>query len=144
MPVLQLYLVADAYPAENLDSLLKEASDFYVQAMYPDTVPPPIERVRAFICNIEDRHWATGGVPISQGGKLAPYFTCMALAGRPAEQIEAMANGLTHLLAKHLACDASIVRGQVISIPPDHWFIGGEPASRLRGVEIAKRADTQS
>lgn len=140
MPVLQFHLVASAYPAEAVTALLEEASTFYAGALYPDMERPPVERVRAFVSDVRPELWATGGVPVGRGGQLAPYFTCLSLKGRPAEQLNHLMAGLTALVVRHLACEAALVRGQLVEIEPAHWFIAGSPASEARASEISARS----
>lgn len=139
MPVAQFFLVPSVYDEQAISDLLVEASRFYAAALYPEMESPPIERVRAFISAIDLAHWATGGLPVSQGGKPAPYFTCIAMKGRPAEQLNALMAGFTDLIVKHLGCDKALVRGRLIEIEPEHWFISGTPASHGRAAEIAAR-----
>ena len=139
MPVTQLYLVTSAYAPEAIAELLTEASHFYAAALYPEMETPPVERVRIFITDVAPDHWATGGRPVSQGGAPAPYFSCIAMKGRTSERIQAMMAGWTDLIVRHLGCDASLVRGRLIEIEPEHWYISGTPASELRAAEIAAR-----
>lgn len=139
MPVAQLYLVSSEYDPAAINALLAEASAFYAAALYPEMEHPPIERVRIFVTDIAPQHWATGGVPVSQGGKAAPYFSCIAMKGRPAERINAMMAGFTDLIVRHLGCDPATVRGRLIEIEPEHWFISGQPASQARAAEVAAR-----
>jgi phenylpyruvate tautomerase PptA (4-oxalocrotonate tautomerase family) len=139
MPVAQLFLVTSAYDDQAIADLLTEASSFYAAALYPEMTVPPIERVRIFVTAVDSAHWATGGVPISQGGTPAPYFTCIAMKGRPADRINAMLAGFTDLIVRHLGCDRALVRGRLIEIEPEHWFISGTPASQSRAAEIAAR-----
>ena len=139
MPVAQLYLVASAYPEQAIADLLQEASVFYAAALYPEMERAPVERVRIFVTDVTPAHWATGGVPVSQGGQPAPYFTCIAMKGRTAERIQAMMAGFTDLIVRNLDCDKALVRGRLIEIEPEHWFISGTPASQARAAEVAAR-----
>jgi phenylpyruvate tautomerase PptA (4-oxalocrotonate tautomerase family) len=139
MPIAQLYLVPSAYDPEAITALLAEASSFYAAALYPEMETPPVERVRIFITAMAPDACATGGVQISNGGVPAPYFSCIAMKGRPPERIQAMMAGWTDLIVRHLQCDASLVRGRLIEIEPEHWYISGVPASELRAAEIAAR-----
>lgn len=140
MPIVQFYLVEGAYSDDQIGALLSESSIVYADIFYPELHPRPIERIRAFVHFIKPQHWATGSVLTSEGGKLAPYFTCLALAGRPKEQLHSLLKAVTDLIVRHLGCDAGAVRGQIINIDPDHWSIGGQTASSVRGAEIDKRA----
>lgn len=139
MPVAQLYLVSSAYDAQAIESLLQEASAFYAAALYPDMDPPPLERVRLLVTDVAPQHWATGGTPVSRGAAPAPYFTCIAMKGRSPERINALMAGFTDLIVQHLGCDRTLVRGRLIEIEPEHWFISGTPASQTRAAEVAAR-----
>lgn len=140
MPVLQYHLVASAYDEQALGTLLKDASTFYAASLYPEMDRPPVERVRAIIADIAPGLCATGGVQVSEGGAPAPFFTCLSLKGRPAEQLHAMMSGLSELTARALGCDLKLVRGQLVEIEPEHWYIAGNPASQARAAEISARA----
>ena len=140
MPVVQFHLVVERHEDAAMAALLIEASDFYVRTLYPDLVPPPIDRVRAFIVPIAARHMATAGRLVSEGGGLAPYFECLVLTGRPIAQLHALMAGFTDLIVRHLRCDRSMVRGIVTQVSPECWSIGGIPASAARAAEAAMRA----
>ena len=139
MPVLQFHLVVSAYPEEAVAGLMQEAAGFYAAALYPEMERPPIERVRVFVNDVPPHLWATGGVPVSKGGAPAPYFTCLSLQGRPPEKLRQLMAGLSELVSRHLACAITLVRGQLIEIAPEHWFIAGAPASQARAAEITGR-----
>jgi phenylpyruvate tautomerase PptA (4-oxalocrotonate tautomerase family) len=140
MPIVQFHLVEGAYSDEAIADLLTEASRAYVRVLYPTVSPSPIERVRAFVAFCAPQYWATAGNLVSQGGTPAPYFTCLAFSGRPQEQLDALMSAFTDLIEQHCECERSLVRGQVISIDPAHWSIGGTAASTVRGSETALRA----
>ncbi len=139
MPVAQLYLVTSAYAPETITALLAEASAFYAAALYPEMEVPPVERVRLFITDMAPDQMAIGGVQVSHGGTPAPYFSCIAMKGRSADTLNTMMAGFTDLIIKHLGCDAALVRGRLIEIEPEHWYISGQPASQLRAAEVAAR-----
>lgn len=139
MPIVNFFLVPGAFDDTSVQRLLKEASLFYVETLYPGMDPLPLDRVRAFVTLISPGHWATAGVPVSDGGEIAPFFTCLALEGRPEEQLQRLMAGFTDLIEEHLGCRRGAVRGQVIAIDPAHWSIGGEPASRTRANETQLR-----
>lgn len=143
MPVLQFHLVTSAYPDEAVSALLTEASMYYAAALYPEMERPPVGRVRAFVNDVPPRLWSTGGVAVSEGGVPAPYFTCLSLKGRPARQLQDLMAGLTDLAARHLGCETGAVRGHLIEIEPEHWFIAGAPASAARAAEITARTSGQ-
>ena len=140
MPVIQIHTVAAAHPPEAVGNLLREASTFYAVTLYPETDPPPLERVRAFVSDVAPEHWATSGVAVSDGGMPAPYFTCLALSGRPADQLKRLMSGMTDMICRHLCCERSLVRGQLIELDPAHWYIAGAPASEARAGEISARS----
>jgi phenylpyruvate tautomerase PptA (4-oxalocrotonate tautomerase family) len=140
MPIVQFHLVQGVYPDTIIADLLTDASETYVKILYPSIDPPPLERVRAFVTFCGPQHWATAGALISNGGNPAPYFTCLALSGRPQEQLDALMASFTDLLEHHCACERSLIRGQIISIDPAHWSIGGKPASDVRNNEVRLRA----
>lgn len=140
MPIVNFYLVEGQHSDETIGSLLVEASHFYCDTLYREASPRPIERVRAFVTSVKPQHWATAGQLVSEGAPGAPYFTCLALSGRPVEQLQDLLEGFTDLVEKHLGCARQAVRGQVISIDPAHWSIGGKPASDVRGNEAKLRA----
>lgn len=139
MPIVQFHLVSSAYDPAAIRTMLIEASYYFAATLYPDVQPVPIERVRAIVHDIAPDAQATGGVMVSEGGIPAPYFTCITLAGRTQEQIESLMTGLSELVARILGIEISHIRGQLIPVEPDHWFIGGIPASRQRQSEIASR-----
>ena len=139
MPIVNFFLVPGAHDDVSVRQLLTEASHFYVETLYPGMDPLPLDRVRAFVTLISPGHWATAGVPVSEGGEIAPFFTCLALDGRPQEQLERLMTGFTDLIERHLQCRRGAVRGQILSIDPAHWSIGGEPASRMRANETQLR-----
>lgn len=140
MPVVQFHLVEGHQSDAAIGALLEEASLFYAQTLYSDVTPLPIDRVRAFANLHSPQHWATAGRLASNGAKDAPFFTCLALSGRPREQLHRLLRGFTDLLAKHCQCEKAQIRGQVISIAPEDWAIGGQPASMVRAGEAQRRA----
>jgi len=140
MPIVEFHLVAGQQPDGAIRALLEDASRFYAETFYPETTPPPVDRVRAFVTLHAPDHWATGGRLVAEGGGHAPWFRCLALAGRPAEQLEALMRGMTDRVARHCGCARGLVRGQLVPVDPAHWSIAGEPASRLRADEIRHRA----
>lgn len=139
MPFVRFHLVAGVYPDEAIASLLQEASHFYAGLLYPDMAQPPVERVRAFVVETQPQHWATGGKLVSEGGASAPYFVCLALPGRPREQLDKMMAGFTEMICRHLGADISLVRGSLETVSPDDWWIAGQSARQVRAAEVAAR-----
>ncbi|MBS7668976.1 tautomerase family protein [Croceicoccus gelatinilyticus] len=140
MPVVQFNLVKDRYPREAIHALLDDVSEFYAATLYPDAEKPPVERVRAFVNQVEPDLWATGGRLVSEGGQDSPYFVCLVMTGRTIEQHHALIEGFTARIVRHLGCPQDVVRGQVVPIEPDNWGIAGVPASVVRRAEIEARA----
>jgi len=140
MPVAQVCLVRGAFADETIGAMLMDLSQFYARTLYPDAPVVPIERVRVFVTLVEPQHWAAGGSLASEGASTAPYFTCMVMIGRRVEQHHALLEGFTEIMARHLGCDGSAVRGRVSVVEPDNWGIGGTPASIARQAEIVARA----
>ena len=139
MPIVQFHLIEGRHAEEAVRGLLLEASQFYVDTLYPGVTPRPSDRVRAFVSMTKPQHWATAEVLASEGGTDAPYFTCLTLTGRPDTQLHALLKGFTDLIAKHLGCEPRVIRGRVIPIDPNQWSIGGAPASDLRKSETHAR-----
>ncbi|QTH24790.1 MULTISPECIES: 4-oxalocrotonate tautomerase [Sphingomonadaceae] len=140
MPIVEFHLTEGRQSDDDIGALLEQSTDFYVRTLYPAVDPLPLDRVRAFVSLHRPQHWATAGVLASDGGADAPYFTCLALAGRPQEQLHALLRGFTDLIVMHCSCERRHVRGQVISIAPENWCIAGEPASMVRAGETERRA----
>ncbi len=140
MPIIQFHLVQGVYPDSEIADLLAEASSAYVRLLYPTVEPPPLDRVRAFVTFCAPQYWATAGHLVSQGGTPAPYFTCVALSGRPQEQLNSLLSVFTDLIERYCKCERSLIRGHIISSDPAHWSIGGIPASDVRRDETASRA----
>jgi 4-oxalocrotonate tautomerase len=136
MPVLEYHLVEDQYTDAQCEQLLVESSRFYA-----DVLRSPLDRVRVFIHLHKPAMVATAGVPLSRGGRSAPYFHFLALQGRPIEERHALLTGFTELIVKILGADRSLVRGGCWAIPPEDWSIGGTPASVLRAAEVKARAE---
>lgn len=140
MPIVNFYLIKGRQTDDAIAALLAESSQYYCDTLYADVTPRPIERVRAFVTLVKPEHWSTGGQLASDNAPCAPYFTCLALSGRPVEQLQGLLAGFTDMIEKHLRCDRSAIRGQVIPIDPAHWSIGGKLASKVRSNEVSLRA----
>ena len=140
MPIVNFHLVEGQQTDEDIRALLKDAGELYLDVFYPDQTPRPVGRLRAYVTMIKPEHWATAGVFMDEGGKNAPYFTFLALAGRPQEQHEAIISSFTDLLVKYTGCEKAMVRGMAIPIEPQFWGIGGVTAAQARKAEIDARA----
>lgn len=138
MPVAHFYVTACGPEQER--RLLIEGSRLYAAVL-----DSPLERVRAFVHHLAPTSVAVAGRIVAEGGDPAPFFSALAMTGRPAEQRHRLLAELTDLLADVLRVDRSLVRGHVIEVDPDNWGIAGRPASAVRAAEIAARrpADTE-
>lgn len=139
MPIVNFHLVEGRQSDADIKALLKAAGDMYLDVFYPELDPRPVGRLRAYATMIKPAHFATAGVFLDEGGDNAPYFTFLALAGRPVEQHEALIAGFTDLLVLHTGCEKSAVRGMAVPIEPELWGIGGRTAAQARKAEIAAR-----
>lgn len=140
MPIAQFYLVEGAYADEAVAALLVEASHFYAATLYPDMPQPPVDRIRILVIEVKPQRWATGGKLIDQGGAPAPYFVCHSLTGRSRVQLDALMAGMTELLCRHLECPLDVVRGRLVTVAPEDWWIAGRPAASARREEVARRS----
>lgn len=140
MPIVNFHLIEGQQTDQEIKSLLIEAGDLYLDVFYPEMDPRPIGRLRAYAQMIKPEHFASAGELVAEGGQPAPYFTFLALAGRPPEQHAALIKGFTELLGKYTGCDVKMVRGMAVPIDPNNWGIGGKTAAELRKAEIAARA----
>lgn len=134
MPIAHLHVI-EPTPAQKRE-LLVRASQAYAEAF-----ESPLDRVRIFIHSYPADCAAVGGVPVAEGAAAAPFFTCLAMGGRPIEQQQRALRAFTDLLEEVLGIDRSVIRGVVTEVNPDTWGIAGEPASEVRAAEIAVRAD---
>lgn len=137
MPIAHFHLVDGAYSTEQRRRLLTEASRCYAEVL-----DSPVERVRTFAVRYAPEDVATGDSLVADGGTPAPYFTAIVLAGRPVEQRQQLAARFTDLIVEILGVSRSLVRGQVVEVNPDNWYIAGTAASANRASEIAARAAT--
>lgn len=138
MPVLEFHLAENTYTDSQCEELLVESSKLYAEVL-----GSPIERVRVFIHLHRPTLAATGGVPLSRGGKPAPCFFFLMLQGRPVEEKHALLAGFTDLVVRILGTERSLVRGGAWMIPAEDWSIGGTPASAMRAAEIRARAQAE-
>ncbi|GAB84091.1 tautomerase family protein [Gordonia westfalica] len=135
MPVAHFHLPADTFDGSQQRTVLLQAS-----RIYSEVLDSPIERVRVFIVSHPPSSIAVAGAVVAEGGAVAPYFTAIVLAGRPARQRQLLLERFTDLLVEVLAVDRAAVRGQIIEVEPDNWGIAGRAASIARADESAARA----
>lgn len=134
MPVAHFY-VTECSPEQQRRLLLEGGR------RYAAVFDSPMERVRVFVHRLPPDGVAVGGRVLAEGGEPAPFFTALAMAGRPAGQRHRLLAELTDLLVDVLGVDRSLVRGQVTEVDPDGWGIAGRPASAVRAAEIAARRE---
>lgn len=136
MPILEYHLTEGRHTDEQIAELVLASSHLYAEVL-----PCPIERVRVAVHLHRPQHVAIGGRLVSEGGAAAPWFHFLVLEGRPVEAGQQLLAGFTDLLVRTLGVERPQVRGGCRSIPPEHWAIGGTPASVLRATEIRARAE---
>lgn len=134
MPIAHLHIV-DPTPEQRVE-LLKRASHAYAEVF-----ESPVDRVRVFLHAYPADCAAVGGVPVSEGGTASPFFSLLAMGGRPIDQQQRAIVAFTDLIEEVLGVDRSVIRGMVTEVNPDTWGIAGEPASKVRAAEIAARAE---
>ena len=135
MPILEYHLIAGAHRDNDIAELLLASSK-----LYADELACPIDRVRVLVTTHAPQHVAVGGYLLSEGGHNAPHFHFLVLQGRSEAQCQALIAGFTDLLARILKVDKQLIRGGCWPIAPEHWGIGGKPASAMRAAEIKSRA----
>lgn len=135
MPIAHFHLV-DPTPGQQR-RIITQATRIYAEAF-----DSPADRIRIFIQSYPATAVGVGGVPVSDGATQAPFFTALAMGGRPVGQRHRVLKEFTAMLAEVLDVDPATVRGHVVDINPENWGIGGEPASVLRAAEIAARANS--
>lgn len=135
MPIAHFHLVETAYPDAVVERLLVEASRSYAEIL-----DSPIDRVRAFAVRYAPSEVAVGGSVVAAGATPAPYFTAIVLAGRPMAQRHALAARFTDLIVDILGAERQLVRGQILEVLAENWFIAGDPAGAVRASEIESRA----
>lgn len=131
MPIAHFHLPAGVATPEQERGLLLDAGEAYSRIL-----ESPIERVRVFVVEYDATRVAVGGEIVADGGSVAPYFTAIVLAGRPAGQRRELLATFTDLIVTWLDVERTLVRGRIIEVAPDNWAIGGSPASAVRAAEI--------
>ena len=135
MPIAHFHLV-DPTPGQ-CRRIIEEATRIYAEAF-----ESPADRIRIFVQSYPSTAVGVGGVVVADGATQAPFFTALAMAGRPVRQRHRVLEEFTALLAEVLDVDPGSVRGHVVDIDPENWGIGGQPASVLRAAELAARAES--
>lgn len=137
MPIAHFHLVEPTSGQQR--RIIEVATSIYAEAF-----DSPPDRIRIFIQNYPATAVGVGGVLVSEGAAQAPFFSALAMGGRPVDQRHRVLREFTALLVEVLDVDPALVRGHVVQIDPENWGIGGEPASVLRAAEIAARAGSGS
>lgn len=134
MPVAHFHLPRGILDSGRKHSLLIESSK-----AYSTILQSPIDRVRIFVVEYDPASILVAGKTVEEGGSIAPYFTAIVLAGRPASQRRELMCAFTDLLVDALEVERSMVRGRIIEVPPENWSIAGAPAIDVRSKEISER-----
>jgi 4-oxalocrotonate tautomerase len=132
MPVFNLHLVEGSATPAQQQRLHAEATAFIAGVL-----KSPLERIRTAITFYQPGHWMAGGVPADD----APFFSMIALEGRPLDERQRLLIGLTDIVVEALGVPKPKVRGCIWRIAGEDWGIGGVPASVLREAEIKARAE---
>lgn len=135
MPVFNLHLAENQITVEQGRTLLAEVTRFVAGVL-----GAPLERIRAGITLHRADLWVVGGVAASDDDEAAPFFTMIALEGRPLAERQRLLQGLTEIVVRITGAPRGRVRGCIWRIHPEDWAIGGVPASVLREAEIRARA----
>lgn len=93
MPIAHFHLPAGVATPEQERGLLLDAGEAYSRIL-----ESPIERVRVFVVEYDATRVAVGGEIVADGGSVAPYFTAIVLAGRPAGQRRELLATFTDLI----------------------------------------------
>jgi 4-oxalocrotonate tautomerase len=136
MPILNYHLVEGQYSQAQHETLLLESS-----RLFAEVLRCPIDRVRVFINLHRPELVAVGGQLVSRNDQRAPYFSFIVLEGRSLEDRQRLLRGFTDIVVAVLQVDRSLVRGGIVTVHPENWAIGGEPASVKREAEVRARAE---
>jgi len=135
MPTIRYQLVAGLHTDAQIRELLTRSC-----AVFAEILQVPPDRIRAFADEVRPQAAAIGGDLVSDGAAEAPFFEFILFAGRPLEHGQQLMAAFTDLLVECLGSDRSLIRGWVRFVDPDHWSIGGVPASVVRKADIDARA----
>jgi len=140
MPVANI-CVLEGHPRPVLKQLVREVSQAYARV-----TGSPIERVQAWITEVDPELYAIAGVSadeaLARGERRdleIPLVRLVLMEGRPVEQVHECIAVVTEVVGRVLGSDPKRVRVHVTRADPDHWGIGGVPASVLRRDEIEAR-----
>lgn len=140
MPLANIF-VLEGHPRPVLKQLLREFSRAYARLL-----DAPIERLQVWIEEIDPELYAISGEPADEvlaerdrASSEIPLIRLALMDGRPQEQIEAAIRELSELVADVLGGSSERVRVEVRKVQPEHWGIGGVPASIKRRAELEAR-----
>jgi 4-oxalocrotonate tautomerase family enzyme len=140
MPVAHVQVLR-GHPRPLLKELLRELS-----AAYARVLGSPIDRLQVWITEVDPELYAISGVPADEAlaeGERAqleiPLVRLVLMEGRPIEQVQQAIAEVTEVVARVLGAERARIRVFVDRVPPDHWGIGGVPASVVRRAEIEGR-----
>jgi 4-oxalocrotonate tautomerase len=136
MPYLRIELTVGLPPEARRDLLQRSAE------VFAEITESPLDRVRTVLVEVPTDRFAVGGVPIGDSGVQAPFVTIHVLAGRPAEQHQALIERVSAVVAETVDVPIGRVRLLVVEVPPALWGIGGVPAATRRRDEIEARLTT--
>lgn len=135
VPTIRYQLVQGQHSDAQIRELLTRSCEAFAA-----TLEVPADRIRAFADEVRPQAAAVGGQLIAEGAAEAPFFEFILFAGRPLEHGQQLMATFTDLLVECLGTDRSLIRGTVRFVDPDHWSIGGVPASVVRRADIEARA----
>ena len=140
MPVANIH-VLKGHDRAVLKQLLREVS-----AAFARITGSPIDRLQVWIVEIDPQLYAISGEPadevLATGARKdleIPFVRLILMQGRPQSQVGACISEISAVVARVLGGDPARVRMYIERAEPDHWGIGGVPASILRRAEIEAR-----
>lgn len=134
MPIMNIHLVADAYPDAQINQLLRQCATHYGAVL-----KSPMERIRVFVKEHRPAAVFVDGKTAAEGAEAAPFFEYIVLEGRPQQEMDDLMTGFTDILETVLKADRNRIRGACWTVPPERWGIGGVMASVKRANEVAAR-----
>ncbi|TAM12456.1 MAG: 4-oxalocrotonate tautomerase [Nevskiaceae bacterium] len=134
MPIMNIHLIAGAYPDAQIKELLHRCATHYGKVLNS-----PMERIRVFVDEYRPAMVFVDGKTGAEGAAAAPFFEYIVLEGRPRQEKDDLMTGFTDILEDVLKVTRARIRGACWTVPPEHWGIGGVMASVKRAKEVAAR-----
>ncbi len=106
-------------------------------ALYAAALEAPPARIRMQIHAFPRDCWGLEGIQGNE--RVSPQITIEMMEGRPAELHLKLMKDLSELVASILDIPISSTRALLREFAPEHWAIGGVPASVARASEVAAR-----